>query len=39
MTYSIRKAVQEDEQRIAGLFIEMLQTIYHTEDVKGYEPG
>ena len=39
MTYSIRKAVQEDEQRILELFIEMLQTIYHTEEVQGYEPG
>ena len=39
MTYSIRKAVQGDEQRIRELFIEMLQTIYHTEDVQGYEPG
>ena len=39
MIYSIRKAVQEDEQRICELFIEMLQTIYHTEDVQGYEPG
>ena len=39
MTYSIRKAVQEDEQRISELFIEMLQTIYHTEEVQGYEPG
>ena len=39
MTYSIRKAVQGDEQRICELFIEMLQTIYHTEDVQGYEPG
>ena len=39
MTCSIRKAVQGDEQRIRELFIEMLQTIYHTEDVQGYEPG
>ncbi len=39
MTYSIRKAVQGDERRICELFIEMLQTIYHTEDVQGYEPG
>ena len=39
MTYSIRKAVQEDEQRISELFIEMLQNIYHTEEVQGYEPG
>ena len=39
MSYCIRKAVQEDEQRIFELFIEMIQTIYHTEDVQGYEPG
>ncbi len=39
MSYCIRKAVQEDEQRIFELFIEMLQTIYHTEDVQGYELG
>jgi len=39
MTYSIRKAVRADEQRICELFIEMLQTIYHTEDVQGYDPG
>ena len=39
MTCSIRKAVQGDEQRICELFIEMLQTIYHTKDVQGYEPG
>lgn len=39
MSYCIRKAVQEDEQRIFELFIEMLQTIYHTEDFQGYEPG
>ena len=39
MKYSIRKAVQEDEHRIRELFIEMLQTIYHTEDVQGYDPG
>ena len=39
MAYSIRKAVQEDEQSICELFMEMLRTIYHTEDVQGYEPG
>lgn len=39
MSYCIRKAVQEDEQRIFELYIEMLQTIYHTEDVQGYELG
>ena len=39
MAYIIRKAVQEDELRIRELFIEMLQTIYHTKDVEGYDPG
>ena len=39
MEYRIRKAIPEDEQRIRELFIEMLQTIYHTEDVEGYESG
>ncbi len=39
MGYRIRIAISEDEQRIRELFIEMLQTIYHTEEVQGYEPG
>ena len=39
MNHSIRIAVPEDERKIRELFIEMLQTIYHTEDVQGYEPG
>ena len=39
MGYKIRIAVHEDEPRIRELFIEMLQTIYHTEDVQGYESG
>lgn len=37
MGYRIRKAISDDEQRIRELFIEMLQTIYHTEEVEGYE--
>ena len=39
MKYRIRTATPEDEQRICELFIEMLQTVYHTEYVEGYEPG
>ena len=39
MGYRIRIAIPEDVQRIRELFIEMLQTIYHTEDVEGYETG
>ena len=35
----IRKATKEDEKSIRSLFIEMLRTIYHTDDVKGYEDG
>ena len=37
--YTIRTAVPEDEPKIRELFIEMLKTIYHTEDVQGYEMG
>lgn len=39
MKYTIRKADKKDEKRICDLFIEMLQTIYNTDDVKGYEDG
>ena len=39
MGYRIRKAISDDGQRIRELFIEMLQTIYHTEEVEGYESG
>ncbi|SDB61980.1 GNAT family N-acetyltransferase [Butyrivibrio sp. INlla16] len=39
MGHRIRMAIPEDEQKIRELFIEMLQTIYHTEDVEGYESG
>ena len=35
----IRTAVPEDADKIDALFREMLQTIYHTDDVKGYETG
>ena len=34
-----RKAELSDSKRIAELFEEMLGTIYHTNDVKGYEDG
>lgn len=36
MEYKIRTAVQSDEGAIHELFLEMLRTIYHTDDVKGY---
>ena len=34
-----RKAVENDRASIEARFIEMLQTIYHTDDVEGYEEG
>ena len=39
MEYTIRKANRKDEKRICELFIEMLKTIYNTDDVNGYEEG
>lgn len=39
MSYAIRKAVPADENCIRALFVEMLQTIYHTDDVTRYEDG
>ena len=38
-SFSIRTAVPEDEERIRELFLEMLRTIYRTDDVQGYGPG
>ena len=39
MEYTIRIATPKDEGKIRGLFLEMLRTIYHTDDVKGYGEG
>ena len=39
MKYKIRIAVPADEQKIRELFVEMLTTIYRTEDAEGYEDG
>ena len=39
MEYKIRAAVPADEGKIRELFLEMLRTIYHTDDVKGYGDG
>ena len=39
MEYKIRTAVPADEEKIRELFLEMLRTIYHTDEVKGYEDG
>lgn len=37
MEWKTRKAVKEDEGSIKELFIEMLQSIYSTQNVDGYE--
>ena len=39
MGYKIRTSVPADEGKIRELFLEMLRTIYHTDDVKGYGDG
>lgn len=39
MEWNIGKAKKEDESRIKELFIEMLQAIYHTQNVCGYKDG
>ena len=39
MEYTIGIATPKDEGKIRGLFLEMLRTIYHTDDVKGYGDG
>lgn len=39
MKYRIRKAVPAEETRIRELFLEMLRTIYSSEDVEGYQDG
>ena len=39
MKYIIRNSVVADEKRICELYIEMLQTIYHKEEVEGYKTG
>ena len=39
MSWKIEKAEKKDIPRINELFIEMLQTIYHTDQVNGYGEG
>ena len=39
MDFLYRKAERSDSEIIAELFIEMLRTIYNTNDVDGYENG
>ncbi|MBR3634576.1 MAG: AI-2E family transporter [Lachnospiraceae bacterium] len=37
--WTLRTAKSSDESAIRSLFIEMLKTIYNTDDVNGYEDG
>ena len=37
--WTLRTAKSNDESAIRSLFIEMLKTIYNTDDVNGYEDG
>ena len=39
MSWTLGKAEKKDSARINELFIEMLQTIYHTDQVDGYSDG
>jgi len=39
MSWTLGKAEKEDSNRINELFIEMLQTIYNTDQVNGYSDG
>ena len=39
MNYIIRPAVAADEKRICELYVEMLQTVYHTRETEGYKTG
>ena len=39
MDYILRKAKSADAIRIEELFVKMLEAIYHTDDVEGYETG
>jgi len=39
MNWTLGKAEKKDSNRINELFIEMLQTIYHTDQVTGYSDG
>ena len=38
-TWVFQKAVKEDKPEIEELFLQMLRSIYHREDVEGYEEG
>lgn len=39
MNWTLGKAEKKDSDRINELFVEMLQTIYHTDQVNGYSEG
>jgi len=39
MSWTLGKAEKKDSNTINQLFIEMLQTIYHTDQVTGYSDG
>ena len=39
MSWTFGKAEKKDSNRINELFIEMLQTIYNTDQVNGYSDG
>ncbi len=39
MSWIFEKAEKKDSDRINELFMEMLETIYHTDQVNGYEDG
>ena len=39
MNYTFRKAESKDSDRINQLFVEMMQTIRATNQVKGYPDG
>ena len=39
MSWTLKKAEKKDFNRINELFVEMLQTIYQTEQVDGYPEG
>ena len=39
MSWTLKKAEKKDFYRINELFVEMLQTIYQTEQVNGYPEG
>ncbi len=39
MDYTLRQAAPGDRPAIEALFLQMLQTIYQKQDVRGYEDG